>query len=84
VVAELTGRRDEFASILVHTGQLGEPDFMLGVGSGTQAEQTARVMERLEKLLIELRPDLVLVPGGRELDARSKPRGGKAPNPHWP
>jgi UDP-N-acetylglucosamine 2-epimerase (non-hydrolysing) len=78
VVAELNERRDEFASIVVHTGQhydasmsdvflqelgIGEPDFMLGVGSGTQAEQTARVMERLEKLLIELRPDVLLVPG---------------------
>ena len=40
-----------------------EPDHMLGVGSGTHAEQTARVLEALEPVLIEERPDLVLVPG---------------------
>jgi UDP-N-acetylglucosamine 2-epimerase (non-hydrolysing) len=45
--------------------QLGvpAPDHMLEVGSGSHAEQTARVMERLEPVLIEERPDLVIVPG---------------------
>jgi UDP-N-acetylglucosamine 2-epimerase (non-hydrolysing) len=33
------------------------------VGSGSHAEQTARVMERLEPVLLEERPDLVIVPG---------------------
>jgi len=42
---------------------IGNPDHFLGIGSGTHAVQTARVMERLEPLLIELEPDLVLVPG---------------------
>ena len=78
VVAELTRRPEEFASILVHTGQhyddamsrifleelgIGAPDHMLGIGSGSQAEQTARVMERLEPLLVEMTPDVILVPG---------------------
>ncbi|MEP6976770.1 MAG: UDP-N-acetylglucosamine 2-epimerase (non-hydrolyzing), partial [Thermoleophilia bacterium] len=78
VLAELGRRSDRFASVLVHTGQhydremsavfleelgVGAPDHVLGVGSGTHAQQTARVMERLEPLLVELRPDLVLVPG---------------------
>ena len=64
--------------VIVHTGQhydramsdvffdeLGvpEPDHMLGVGSGTHAEQTARVLERLEPVLATEQPDLVLVPG---------------------
>ena len=64
--------------MLVHTGQhydhamseiffeelgVGEPDHMLGVGSGSHAQQTARVMERLEPVLLEAEPDLVLVPG---------------------
>jgi UDP-N-acetylglucosamine 2-epimerase (non-hydrolysing) len=40
-----------------------EPDHMLGVGSGTHAEQTARVLERLEPVLRSEQPDLVLVPG---------------------
>ena len=30
---------------------------MLGVGSGTHAQQTARVMERLEPVLVAERPD---------------------------
>ena len=39
------------------------PDHMLEVGSGSHAEQTARVIERLEPVLEEERPDLVVVPG---------------------
>lgn len=63
---------------LIHTGQhydrlmsdifleeLGvpAPDYMLGVGSASHAVQTARVMERIEPVLIKERPDLVIVPG---------------------
>jgi UDP-N-acetylglucosamine 2-epimerase (non-hydrolysing) len=36
---------------------------MLGVGSGSHGEQTARVIERLEPVLDIESPDLVLVPG---------------------
>jgi UDP-N-acetylglucosamine 2-epimerase (non-hydrolysing) len=39
------------------------PDVMLSVGSASHAVQTARVMERIEPVLTELDPDLVLVPG---------------------
>jgi UDP-N-acetylglucosamine 2-epimerase (non-hydrolysing) len=78
IVAGLTRRPDEFESVVVHTGQhyddamsrvffeelgVGEPDHMLHVGSGSHSQQTARVMERLEPLLLELEPDVVLVPG---------------------
>src|SRR5436190_9102398 len=78
VGAELARRGDEFEHVLVHTGQhydrelseifleelgVGEPDFALGVGSGSHAQQTARVMERLEPVLMETEPDVVLVPG---------------------
>jgi UDP-N-acetylglucosamine 2-epimerase (non-hydrolysing) len=78
VVAALARRPDEFRHVLVHTGQhydepmsqvfleelgVGAPDFLLGVGSGSHAQQTARVMERLEPVLLEVDPDLVLVPG---------------------
>lgn len=63
---------------LIHTGQhydqamsdvffadigLRQPDVHLGAGSGTQAEQTARVMLAFEKALVSLRPDVVVVPG---------------------
>jgi UDP-N-acetylglucosamine 2-epimerase (non-hydrolysing) len=78
VVAELHARADQFEHVLVHTGQhydenmsdvflreLGgfAPRHMLGVGSGTHSEQTARVMERLEPILHQEQPDMVLVPG---------------------
>src|ERR1044072_5732811 len=39
------------------------PDVHLGVGSGSHAEQTARVMIEFEKVCLEERPDLVLVVG---------------------
>ena len=78
IVAELRQHPERFEHVLVHTGQhydremssiffeqlgIGDPDHLLGVGSGSHAQQTARVMERLEPLLLELAPDLVLVPG---------------------
>jgi UDP-N-acetylglucosamine 2-epimerase (non-hydrolysing) len=67
-----------FTPILLHTGQhydyemskvffedldLPEPDYFLGVGSGTHAEQTARIMIEFEKVLLRDRPDLVMVVG---------------------
>jgi UDP-N-acetylglucosamine 2-epimerase (non-hydrolysing) len=78
VVAAARERFGADQSVVVHTGQhydrvmsevffaeLGvpEPDHMLGVGSGTHAQQTARVLERLEPVLVAERPDMVLVPG---------------------
>jgi UDP-N-acetylglucosamine 2-epimerase (non-hydrolysing) len=78
VVAEFRRRPTQFESVLVHTGQhyddsmseifFGEleierPDHLLHVGSGSHAAQTARVLERLEPVLEDERPDLVLVPG---------------------
>ena len=64
--------------ILVHTGQhydyemsqvffqdleLPKPDVYLGVGSGTHAEQTGKVMIEFEKVLLKGKPDLVVVVG---------------------
>jgi UDP-N-acetylglucosamine 2-epimerase (non-hydrolysing) len=45
--------------------QLGipSPDFNLGVGSGSHAKQTAEIMTRLETVLLECNPELVLVYG---------------------
>lgn len=69
------GHKDWF---LVHTGQhydaklsavffeelgLPEPDVWLGVGSGSHAEQTAKVMMGLEPVFLERRPDVVVVVG---------------------
>src|SRR5438270_13201149 len=78
IVAALERRADDFEHVLVHTGQhydfamsevffrelgIPEPDHFLEVGSGSHAQQTARVMERLEPVLLESDPDVVLVPG---------------------
>jgi UDP-N-acetylglucosamine 2-epimerase (non-hydrolysing) len=78
VIGALRTRLPEGRHTIVHTGQhydrlmsevfleeLGvpKPDHMLEVGSGSHAWQTARVMERLEPVLEEERPDLVMVPG---------------------
>jgi len=63
---------------LIHTGQhydakmsddfftqlgIPQPDVNLGVGSGTQAEQTAAIMVGYERLLLGSRSDLCLVVG---------------------
>jgi UDP-N-acetylglucosamine 2-epimerase (non-hydrolysing) len=68
----------ELELFLIHTGQhydpemsdvfvaelgLPQPDVFLGVGSGTHAEQTARAMVGVEKVLLERRPALVVVAG---------------------
>ena len=70
--------RDKINHLICHTGQhydakmskiffedlqLPEPDFYLGVGSGTHAEQTGKVMIEFEKILLKEKPDLVLVVG---------------------
>lgn len=63
---------------LVHTGQhydanmsdvfflqlaMPEPDVNMGVGSGSHAKQTAEVMARFEPVILERKPDVVLVYG---------------------
>ena len=60
-----TGQHYDHAMSRVFFAELGirEPDRHLGVGSGTHAEQTGRVAERLEPVLREIRPDVVLVFG---------------------
>src|SRR5579862_7918626 len=71
-------RHPEINPILVHTGQhydaalsdiffrqmgIPAPQVNLEVGSGTHAVQTAEVLKRIEPVLLEHRPDLVLVVG---------------------
>src|SRR6185503_21176276 len=70
--------RTQHTETLIHTGQhyddemsrvffeeLGvpAPDLQLGIGSGTNTAQTARMLEAIEPALAEQRPDLVLVYG---------------------
>lgn len=64
--------------VLIHTGQhydeemserffeeldLPGPDYHLGIGSGTHGAQTGRMLEAIEKVLLSLRPEGVLVYG---------------------
>lgn len=42
---------------------LGRPDYNLGVGSGSHAQTTARVLERSEPILQKLKPRAVIVVG---------------------
>jgi UDP-N-acetylglucosamine 2-epimerase (non-hydrolysing) len=68
----------DITHMIVHTGQhydanmskvffenlgLPEPDVYLGIGSGSHAVQTAKVMVEFEQVLLRERPDLVIVVG---------------------
>jgi UDP-N-acetylglucosamine 2-epimerase (non-hydrolysing) len=69
---------EQIRHILVHTGQhydekmskaffddlgMPKPDINLEVGSGSHAEQTARIMVEFEKVCLREKPDLVIVVG---------------------
>src|SRR5262247_3670840 len=77
-IAEEMKKAGDLNGVLVHTGQhysegmsdvffrdleIPVPDVHLGVGSGSHAEQTARIMVEFEKVCLEHKPDLVLVVG---------------------
>jgi UDP-N-acetylglucosamine 2-epimerase (non-hydrolysing) len=77
VLNALKGRKD-VAQTLIHTGQhydvnmsdvffqqlgIPAPDVNLAVGSGSHAQQTAEIMIRMEPVVLERKPDLVLVYG---------------------
>jgi UDP-N-acetylglucosamine 2-epimerase len=70
--------REEIQHVLVHTGQhydanmsdfffndleLPKPDLFLGVGSASHSEQTAKIMERFEGVLLNEKPRIVIVVG---------------------
>jgi UDP-N-acetylglucosamine 2-epimerase (non-hydrolysing) len=78
IARELERRRNLFESILVHTGQhydaamsriffdqlrLPRPAIDLEVGSDSHARQTAAIMTAFEPVLLEWKPDVVLVVG---------------------
>ena len=71
-------QRSQVRQSLVHTGQhydanmsdvffaqleMPAPDVNLEVGSGSHARQTAEIMTRIEPVLLETKPDVVLVYG---------------------
>jgi len=78
IVAAMKRAPSKFLPLVVHTGQhydaamsdsffrdlkLPQPDMHLGVGSGSHAAQTAAVMERFESVVLQEKPDWVLVVG---------------------
>jgi UDP-N-acetylglucosamine 2-epimerase (non-hydrolysing) len=78
VVEAMRRRPAEFAPVVLHTGQhydermsaaffrdlgLPAPDVHLGVGSASHAQQTAAVMQKFEPVVLEQKPDWVLVVG---------------------
>ena len=78
IIEELEKVKGKIQYRLIHTGQhydkkmsgsffdelgIPDPDVNLEVGSGTQAEQTGRIMERYEALLLKNMADYCLVVG---------------------
>lgn len=70
--------RPDVEEIIVHTGQhydanmsdvffdeldIPKPHYNLAIGGGTHGQNTGRMIEKLEALMMELRPDWVLVYG---------------------
>ena len=77
-VMAVMAQRPDVHQTLVHTGQhydanmsrvflqqlgIPEPDINLEVGSGSHAQQTAQIMTDFEPIVLEQKPDLVLVYG---------------------
>ncbi|MFH1856394.1 MAG: UDP-N-acetylglucosamine 2-epimerase (non-hydrolyzing) [Candidatus Omnitrophota bacterium] len=77
IIEEMKKHKD-IKALLLHTGQhydremsklffedlkLPAPDIYLGVGSASHAQQTAKIMLEFEKILLEEKPDLVVVVG---------------------
>lgn len=71
-------KTEGFRSFIVHTGQhydermsdiffrqleLPQPDIYLGIGSGSHAKQTGRIMMAFESVVQEVKPDLIVVVG---------------------
>lgn len=85
-------RDSDFQVLLVHTGQhydanmsddffaelgLPDPDYHLGVGGGSHAEQTGRVMIEYEKICQKFRPDWIIVVGDVNASAACSLVGAK-------
>ncbi|HLM59463.1 MAG TPA: UDP-N-acetylglucosamine 2-epimerase (non-hydrolyzing), partial [Pyrinomonadaceae bacterium] len=78
ITREMRRRERDFQPLIVHTGQhydaamsdsfftdlgIPKPDFHLEVGSHSHAVQTARIMTAFEPVVLQERPDWVLVVG---------------------
>lgn len=76
IIAEIDERKID--QVVLHTGQhydkemsdnffrdleIRAPDYNIQVGSGSHGKQTGRMMEGIEEILIQEKPDIVLVQG---------------------
>lgn len=78
IIEAMNNYPEQIDHLLVHTGQhydkkmskaffddlgIPKPDIDLGVGSGSHAEQTAKIMVAFEQVCLKEEPDLVIVVG---------------------
>ncbi|MBN1300329.1 MAG: UDP-N-acetylglucosamine 2-epimerase (non-hydrolyzing) [Melioribacteraceae bacterium] len=54
---------DQMSKVFFEDLELPQPDFYLGVGSASHAVQTSSIMIEFEKVIIQQKPDLVIVVG---------------------
>lgn len=77
-VSAVLRRSQQFREVVVHTGQhfdrnmsdvffeqleMAKPDYALGIGGGSHAEQTSRMLLGLEEVMVREKPDWVLIYG---------------------
>jgi len=78
IIKELESGNNNIEHNIIHTEQhydknmnqiffdelgLPQPDYCLNVGSGSQAQQTANAMMKIEKVFLKTKPDIVLIEG---------------------
>src|SRR5690349_669846 len=78
IVSHQIRAHGRFREVFVHTGQhydenmsdaffkeldIPVPDFNLEIGSGSHGEQTGRMLGDVERVMLQVRPDLALVYG---------------------
>lgn len=96
VVSRQLGNRARMEEVIVHTGQhydrqlsgaffeeldLPSVDYNLGVGSESHAVQTAHMLERAERVILNEDPDCVLVYGDTNSTVAGALAGAKIPVP---
>jgi UDP-GlcNAc3NAcA epimerase len=77
-LSRVIARNSDLCEVLIHTGQhfdanmsdvffneleIRRPDYNLGIGGGTHGQNTGRMIEAIEKILIVEKPDCVLIYG---------------------
>lgn len=91
IMHEMAQHPETFEQVLVHTGQhydanmsqvffdereLPRPDVNLDVGSGSHAQQTALIMQRFEPVVLDCKPDRVIVSGAEDIERIGMKKSG--------